>query len=96
MAVNNNAVFSLVGIAAYYFLIPIKLENTILSSVKRGCGTCLLTMWTFLSWLISLNEQFWEALGHCITLSHSIIDIDATWFVEQYNLFCAVSIDLVQ
>lgn len=43
-----------------------------------------------------VEEQFQEALGHCITLSHSIIDIDATWITEQYNLFCTVSIDLVQ
>lgn len=43
-----------------------------------------------------VNEQFQEALGRRITLSHSIIDIDATWIAEQYNLFCTVSIDLVQ
>ena len=30
-----------------------------------------------------INEQFQEALGHCITLSHSIIDIDATWIAEE-------------
>lgn len=43
-----------------------------------------------------IKERFQEALGHCITLSYSIIDIDATWIAEQYNLFCTVSIDPVQ
>lgn len=51
-------------------------------------------------WILLLadfvNKQFQEALGHCITLSHSIIDIDATWITEQYNLFFNVSIDFVQ
>lgn len=94
-SLNNNFQPSSIGIAIYYFFFPMTLENAIFSSVKRQYATCLLFV-DSLFLVDFVNEQFQEALGRCVTLSHSVIDIDATWITEQYNLFCTVSIDLVQ
>lgn len=72
------------------------LGNGILHQAKRVYDIYFLSVLTLFFLVHFVKEQFWEALGHCIVLPLSIIDIDASWITEQYNLFCTVSIDLVQ
>lgn len=81
--------------ASWYSATFFSCDRTFFIRKKKVCYSLTVCM-DFIFLFNFVEEQFREALGNCITLSHSIIDIDATWITEQYNLFCTVSIDLVQ